>query len=178
MKPWKLSPADMVLIALFAVLIAVCAWISIPSAIPFTLQTFGLFAALGVLGGKRGTLTVLVYLLLGLMGIPVFSNFRAVWGCWRAYRRVSDRVYPRRTYLLANHPKKRSKDASDGSRSVGLLTGGLRIRHRMVHAVLRKSLWGDRAMGSAFDVCVPLRPARPSEAGNGSHADPNPSQAG
>ena len=45
-------------------------------AIPFTMQTFGLFAALGLLGGKRGTLAVLVYLLLGTVGIPVFSGFR------------------------------------------------------------------------------------------------------
>ncbi|MBN1777609.1 MAG: biotin transporter BioY [Clostridiales bacterium] len=70
----------MVLIALFAVLIAVCAWISIPATIPFTLQTFGLFAALGLLGGKRGTLAVLVYLLLGAVGIPVFSGFRGGFG--------------------------------------------------------------------------------------------------
>lgn len=76
MKPWKLTTADMALIPLFAVLIAVCAWIAIPSAVPFTLQTFGLFMALGLLGGKRGTLAVLLYLLLGLAGIPVFSGFR------------------------------------------------------------------------------------------------------
>ena len=76
----KLAPKDMVLIALFAALIAICAWISIPSAIPFTMQTFGLFAALGILGGRRGTLAILVYLLLGLIGIPVFAGFRGGFG--------------------------------------------------------------------------------------------------
>ncbi len=76
----KLSTKDMVLIALFAVLIAVCAWISIPSAIPFTLQTLGLFLAMGMLGGRRCTLTVLLYLLLGAAGIPVFSGFRGGFG--------------------------------------------------------------------------------------------------
>ena len=80
MNPRKLAPADMALISLFAVLIAVCAWIAIPSAVPFTLQTFGLFTALGLLGGKRGTLAVLLYLLLGLVGIPVFSSFRGGFG--------------------------------------------------------------------------------------------------
>ena len=67
---------DMVLISLFAGLLAICAWISIPAAVPFTLQTLGLFAAMGLLGGKRCTLAVLLYLLLGAIGIPVFSNFR------------------------------------------------------------------------------------------------------
>ncbi|RGH48187.1 hypothetical protein DW894_07620 [Ruminococcus sp. AM41-10BH] len=38
---------------------AVCSWISIPAQVPFTLQTFGVFMAVGVLGGKRGTLAVL-----------------------------------------------------------------------------------------------------------------------
>lgn len=60
--------------ALFAVVIAVCAWISVPTAVPFTMQTFGVFLAMGVLGGKRGTLAVCVYLLLGLAGVPVFAG--------------------------------------------------------------------------------------------------------
>lgn len=67
--------SDMVYIAVFAVLMAICSWISIPMAVPFTLQTFGVFIAVGILGGKRGTLAVLVYILLGAVGLPVFSGF-------------------------------------------------------------------------------------------------------
>jgi biotin transport system substrate-specific component len=66
---------DLVLIALFAALMALCAWITIPSVVPFTMQTFGVFMAVGLLGGKRGTLAVLVYILLGAVGLPVFSGF-------------------------------------------------------------------------------------------------------
>ena len=73
-KP-KMRTVDMAYIALFAVVMAVCAWISIPAAVPFTLQTFGVFLAVGLLGGKRGTLAVLVYLLLGAVGMPVFAGF-------------------------------------------------------------------------------------------------------
>lgn len=65
---------DMVLIALFAVLIAICSWISIPTAIPFTMQTFGVFFALNFLGGKKGTVCVVIYLLMGVIGIPVYAN--------------------------------------------------------------------------------------------------------
>ncbi|MFP4697321.1 MAG: biotin transporter BioY [Eubacteriales bacterium] len=66
---------DMVYIALFAVLITICSWISIPAIVPFTLQTFAIFITLGLLGGKRGTLSILVYIFIGSIGIPVFANF-------------------------------------------------------------------------------------------------------
>ena len=66
---------DMTYISLFAVIIGVCSWLSIPASVPFTMQTFAVFAAVGVLGGRRGTLAVLVYLLLGAVGLPVFSGF-------------------------------------------------------------------------------------------------------
>lgn len=63
-------------IALSVALLAVCTWISIPTTVPFTMQTFGVFAVLGLLGGRRGTLAILCYLLAGLVGLPVFSGFR------------------------------------------------------------------------------------------------------
>lgn len=63
--------------AIFAVLMAICSWISIPTVIPFTLQTFAVFLMLLVLGGKLGTCAIFIYLLLGLIGIPVFSHFGA-----------------------------------------------------------------------------------------------------
>ncbi len=67
----------MVLASLFAALMAICAWLSIPiPPVAFTLQTFGLFLTLGVLGGKWGTVSVTAYLLLGFVGLPVFSGFR------------------------------------------------------------------------------------------------------
>ena len=66
---------NMILAALFAALIAVCSWISIPAAVPFTLQTMAVFLAVGLLGGKLGSLCVLIYILLGTVGLPVFAGF-------------------------------------------------------------------------------------------------------
>ena len=63
-------------VALFAVLMAVCAWITIPMTVPFTLQIFAVFAALATLGGRRGTYAVAVYLLLGAVGLPVGAGFQ------------------------------------------------------------------------------------------------------
>lgn len=71
----KFHTRDIAYIGIFAALIAICSWISVPTTIPFTLQTMGVFLAVGLLGGRRGTLAVLVYLLLGLAGAPVFSGF-------------------------------------------------------------------------------------------------------
>ena len=68
---------DMTLCALFAALLCICAWLSLPIAdIAFTMQTFGILLTLGILGGKRGTLSILVYLALGAVGLPVFSGFQ------------------------------------------------------------------------------------------------------
>lgn len=75
-KSGKRGVLDMALCAMFAALLAICSWISLTVGdIPFTLQTFGIFLALGLLGGKRGTIAVLVYLLLGAVGLPVFAHF-------------------------------------------------------------------------------------------------------
>lgn len=73
----RLRTPDLAYIALFAVLMTVCAWITIPFPVPFTLQTFALFLALMTLGGQRGLYAVLVYLLMGLTGLPVFSGFQS-----------------------------------------------------------------------------------------------------
>ncbi len=73
-KAGKSKTYDMAYIAIFAVLMAICSWIAIPTVVPFTLQTFGVFLAVGVLGGKRGTVAILIYILLGAIGLPVWAG--------------------------------------------------------------------------------------------------------
>ena len=65
---------DLTQIAILVALMAICSWITIPTVVPFTLQTLGVFLAISLLGGKRGTLAVLIYLLLGAVGLPVFAG--------------------------------------------------------------------------------------------------------
>jgi len=71
----RLNTYELVLSALFAGLIAVCSWISVPAEIPFTMQTFAVFLTIGLLGGRCGTRAVITYLLLGACGMPVFAGF-------------------------------------------------------------------------------------------------------
>ena len=68
---------NMVQCALFAALMTVCAWICIPIGdTVLSLQTLAVFLCLGLLGGRRGSAAIVIYLLLGAVGMPVFSGFR------------------------------------------------------------------------------------------------------
>ncbi len=61
--------------SLMTVIIVISAQLVIPAAVPFTMQTFGIFLSLFVLGGRMGTAAILVYIMLGAVGVPVFSGF-------------------------------------------------------------------------------------------------------
>lgn len=65
---------ELTLIGVFVTLMIICSLISIPTAIPFTLQTFGVCVIGGLLGVKNGLTALLVYFLIGIAGLPVFSN--------------------------------------------------------------------------------------------------------
>ena len=71
------SLRSMVFTALFAALICIAAPFSVqlPGLVPITLATFAIYLTGALLGSKRGTLAVLVYILIGAVGLPVFSNF-------------------------------------------------------------------------------------------------------
>ncbi len=71
----KANIRSMALCALCTAIIAVCSQIVIPMTVPFTMQTFAVFCTLGLLGGKWGTVSVLLYILLGAAGVPVFGEF-------------------------------------------------------------------------------------------------------
>lgn len=76
-KTQKNKTYNIVLIAVSAALITICSWISITiGPVPFTLQTMAIFAVLMTIGGARGSIAVVIYLLLGLVGVPVFAGFK------------------------------------------------------------------------------------------------------
>ena len=77
MRPSKTT--DLVYIAMAAALLAVCSWISTPpigTIVPFTLQTFAVFVTVGLLGPRRGTSAIFIYILLAAVGLPVLSGFK------------------------------------------------------------------------------------------------------
>ena len=75
----KIRTKQMVLIALMTAVTCVLGPLSIPlpfSPVPISLTNFAIFLAIFVLGMKNGTISFIIYLLLGAVGVPVFSSFR------------------------------------------------------------------------------------------------------
>ena len=69
---------QMVQVALFSGILCVFAPFTVPvpvSPVPLSLATFVVYLAAVLLGAKQGAICVLVYLLLGSVGLPVFSGF-------------------------------------------------------------------------------------------------------
>lgn len=75
-----MNPRDLALVPAFTALIAVCALLPalhLTGPVPITLQTFGVLLAGAVLGAKRGFLAVLLYVVLGVAGLPIFADGRS-----------------------------------------------------------------------------------------------------
>ena len=74
-----LGPRDLALVAVFAALIAALTLVPAipvgPLGVPITLQTLGVAIAALVLGSLRGASAVVLYILVGLAGVPVFAKF-------------------------------------------------------------------------------------------------------
>ena len=73
----RLRPRDLTASAVFAVLTSIGGWILIPlpvTPVPFTLQVFFVLLSGAILGGRLGALAQMIYLLLGLVGLPVFAG--------------------------------------------------------------------------------------------------------
>ena len=142
----KLKTKDLALVGLFAALMAVCAWISIPvGPVPVTLQTFAVFLAAALLGSKRGTLAVLVYILLRLRA-GLFAPGHADGGCGEAL------------------PQKGVRSAfGHGAGPFGVLS----YRHGLV--LLRDALSGHRVLHrkDLERLRHPLPPSGSGEAGRG-----------
>jgi len=69
---------NMVLSSLFAILTGIGAFITIPiGPVPITMQTLFTYLAGGVLGGRWGALSQVIYIILGLIGIPFFAGGEA-----------------------------------------------------------------------------------------------------
>ena len=78
MKKNKFRTKNLTLVALMTAMLCIISPFAIPtvfSPVPITFCTLGIYLSVFILGMKRGTLSCLLYILLGLVGLPVFSGF-------------------------------------------------------------------------------------------------------
>ena len=71
---------DLVYIAIFTSIICVMSLVTIPTTVPFTLQTMAIFICMFMLKPVDAIISVLLYILIGAIGLPVFSNFKSGFG--------------------------------------------------------------------------------------------------
>ena len=92
-----LTVQTMSLIGLMTALTCVLGPLAIPlpfSPVPISFTNLAVYLAVYVLGMKAGAVSYLVYLLLGMAGLPCFFRlYRRVWKAGRPYRRILNRVY-------------------------------------------------------------------------------------
>ena len=75
-KKTKTNVREMALIAVMAAVTCVLGPLSVPiGVVPISFTNLAVYLAIYVLGCKRGTISYIVYLLIGLVGVPVFSRF-------------------------------------------------------------------------------------------------------
>jgi len=74
----RITLRQQLICGIFAAVIAILAQLTIPlpSAVPFTMQVFAILLTAIVLGPRLGTISVLVYILIGAIGAPVFVQFK------------------------------------------------------------------------------------------------------
>lgn len=83
MKKRTLNIQDLCMIGVMTAVMCIMAQISIPMpfGVPITMQTFSIALAGIILGSKKGSITTLIYVLIGTIGVPVFSNFTGGYQC-------------------------------------------------------------------------------------------------
>ncbi len=80
MKNKKITAKELTLIGLMTAITCILGPLSIPlpfSIVPISFTNLAIYFTVFLLGWKKGTISCLIYLLIGLVGVPVFSGFSA-----------------------------------------------------------------------------------------------------
>ena len=76
MQKKKFSLTQLIFMALMAAVMCIAGPLAVPiGPVPITLTNLVIYIAVGVLGTAQGTISYCLYLLLGMVGLPVFSGY-------------------------------------------------------------------------------------------------------
>jgi biotin transport system substrate-specific component len=145
----KYNTRDLVITAMFTTVICIMAQISIPiQPIPFTLALFAIFLTGATLSPRNAFFSVLVYLLLGAFGVPVFAGMKsgiyALTGMTGGYLMA----YPLMAFITALFHKYSKKYKIVG------LTCGMAISLLLCYII--GTLWFSFVTGNSFYTSLTL----------------------
>ena len=145
-RGWKTK--DIVLIGMFAAVLAVISQISLPmpNGVPITIQVFGIGLVGAVLGWKRGFLATVVYILIGAMGAPVFANFHGGLASLTGMSGGYILAWPVMALLCGIRPKQANKTVNLAIRIVLAVIGLMFVE--FVGAYQWSCLSGDMSLGA------------------------------
>ena len=125
MKKKNLNIQELCVIGLTTAIICIMAPFSfpLPSGVPMTLQTFIIALIAIVLGAKRGAIATLIYILLGALGLPVFSGFTGGWQIIIGPTGGFILSFPIMAYLIGLGMEHRSR--YKGSLFIGVIIGNI-----------------------------------------------------
>ena len=141
---------EMVLAGMFAAVMAVISQLSIPmpTGVPVTIQVFGVALVGAVLGWRLGLCSMLVYILIGAVGLPVFANFgggiKSLVGLTGGYIWAG----PIMAALCGIQPGLKSKKADLGARILLALVGLAAVE--IIGGLQWAALSGDMTLGAVF----------------------------
>lgn len=141
---------EMVLAGMFAAVMAVISQLSIPmpTGVPVTIQVFGVALVGAVLAWRLGLCSMLVYILIGAVGLPVFANFgggiKSLVGLTGGYIWA----WPIMAALCGIQPGLKSKKADLGARILLALVGLAAVE--IIGGLQWAALSGDMTLGAVF----------------------------
>lgn len=148
----KLSARDLSLVAVFAGVMAalglVPAWAPPGFTVPITAQSMGLMLAGGVLGGRRGALSMLVFLALVAIGLPVLAGGRGGLGVFAGPSVGFLLGFPVAAYVVGVLAERTQAAGAAATRLAGLLAANL------VGGVLVLYVFG--VLGLAANLRLPI----------------------
>ncbi len=151
MKSETTNIRELCTIGLLTAVICIIAPLSIPMplGVPITMQTFAVILTAIILGAKRGALATLTYILLGAVGLPIFSNFTGGWQMLVGPTGGFILSFPVMAYLIGLGMKYRTKHR--WSLWAGLIAG---TTLNFLAGVLMFCLVTDSNVSAALASCV------------------------
>ena len=144
-----MNTRDICVMALFTAFTAVMAQISVPMplGVPMTMQTFAIMLAGMTLGARKGFVSILVYVLLGVVGVPVFARLSGGMGVVFGPTGGFILTFPFMAWIVG----KSAERGGWASIAAGLLAGHL---VNYAGGMLMFCLITRQSVGAAFMVCV------------------------